>query len=232
MVSASPDGREGEGCCSGRELYTRTVGALQAVGGGVEMVVGGALILAPEPTITKVGGAALTLHGADQVSAGLKQLFTGKETETLTSQGLQKAGLSKEQAEVVDMTISVAGTTAGAKTISAPSKAISTPLNEFSGNSKPWTNNATPNSKYTHIDGKSGKAVQNAIYDKNGDVVAHVDFKNHGAGAPSGHGHTFPIPGNPASGHGAGKPHIPYNFLPKDWTALPKGILPHTPIGH
>ena len=41
-----------------------------------------------------------------------------------------------------------------------------------------------------------------------------MDFKNHGPGAPSGHGHRIPQPGNPASGHGPGKPHIP------NWPAL------------
>jgi RHS repeat-associated protein len=78
-----------------------------------------------------------------------------------------------------------------------------------SGTQKPPTKGALPNSTYTHIDPKTGKAVQNAIYDKDGNVVGHVDFKNHGPGAPSGHGHAFPEPGNPGSGHGPDKPHIP-----------------------
>ncbi|TVP76009.1 MAG: hypothetical protein EA353_12805, partial [Puniceicoccaceae bacterium] len=101
----------------------------------------------------------------------------------------------------------------------------------FSGTAKPWTKGATPNSTYTHIDPKTGRAVQNARYDDKGNVIGHVDFKNHGPGAPSGHGHTFPQPGNPASGHGPGKPHIPNNQLPAGWDALPPGVQPHTPIG-
>ncbi len=101
----------------------------------------------------------------------------------------------------------------------------------FSGTSKPWTKGATPNSIYTHIDPKTGRAVQNAIYDDAGDVVGHLDFKNHGPGAPSGHGHRFPQPGNPASGHGAGKPHIPGAQLPPEWSTLPPGVQPHTPFG-
>lgn len=104
----------------------------------------------------------------------------------------------------------------------------------FSGTDKPWTKGATPDSTYTHIDPKTGKAVQNAIYDGNGDVVGHVDFKNHdptGGRAPSGHGHTFPQPGNPASGHGPGKPHIPNNQLPAGWDTLPPGVQSHTPLG-
>lgn len=101
----------------------------------------------------------------------------------------------------------------------------------FSGTEKPRTEGATPNSTYTHIDPKTGKAVQNAIYDSEGNVVGHVDFKNHGPGAPSGHGHTFPEPGNPASGHGPGKPHIPNDQLPSGWDKLPPGVEPKTPKG-
>jgi hypothetical protein len=101
----------------------------------------------------------------------------------------------------------------------------------FSGTGKPWTKGATPDSIYTHIDPKTGKAVQNAIYDSNGNVIGHVDFSNHGPGAPSGHGHTFPQPGNPASGHGPGKPHSPNGQLPPGWVVLPPGVQPRTPIG-
>lgn len=100
-----------------------------------------------------------------------------------------------------------------------------------SGTSKPWTTGATPNSVYTHIDPLTGKAVQNAIYDSQGKVIGHVDFKNHGPGASSGHGHSFPEPGNPGSGHGKGNPHIPNDQLPAGWGDLPSGILPRTPIG-
>lgn len=87
----------------------------------------------------------------------------------------------------------------------------------FSGTAKPWTQGATPNSVYTHIDPKTGKAVQNAAYGSDGKVIGHVDFKNHGPGAPSGHG-----PANP---------HIPNNQLPPGWDTLPPGVQPRTPLG-
>jgi hypothetical protein len=103
-------------------------------------------------------------------------------------------------------------------------------LPHFQGTDKPWTSGATPNSNYTHV-GPDGKAVQNAIYDADGNVVGHVDFKNHGPSALSGHGHQFPEPGNPASGHGPGKPHFPNEQLPPGWDDLPPGIDPRTPLG-
>jgi RHS repeat-associated protein len=122
-----------------------------------------------------------------------------------------------------------AGEKAAAGKVASQAGAAAKP--QFSGTEKPWKEGATPNSTYTHIDPKTGKAVQNATYDSDGKVISHVDFKNHGPGAPSGHGHTFPEPGNPASGHGPGKPHIPNNQLPAGSDKLPPGIQPKTPIG-
>jgi len=101
---------------------------------------------------------------------------------------------------------------------------------QFQGTDKPWTTGATPNSTYTHVDPKTGRAVQNAIYDQDGNVIGHVDFKSF-PGNPSGHGHQFPQPGNPESGHGRGKPHIPNNELPPGWDTLPPGVSPYAPIG-
>lgn len=98
-----------------------------------------------------------------------------------------------------------------------------------SGFAKPLLK-STADSVYTHIDRKSGRALQNAIYDSNGDVIGHVDFRNHGQGAPSGHGHRFP-PGNPFPGHGKGSAHIAHARLPAGWADLPPGIIPHTTIG-
>ena len=103
-----------------------------------------------------------------------------------------------------------------------------TPTAHTSGTSKPPLVGGTPNSVYTHIDAKSGKAVQNAIYDADGKVVGHVDFKNHGI--ESGHWHEFPA-GEPWKGHGAGAAHHPKATVPAGWDVLPSGVLPHTPIG-
>lgn len=106
------------------------------------------------------------------------------------------------------------------------------PNAHYSGTDKPWTTGATPDSIYTHLDPNTGEAVQNAVYDANGDVIGHVDFTNHGPGASSGHGHPFPVPGNPASGHGPAHPHLPHDALPAGWAALPAGVNPRNPIGH
>lgn len=97
----------------------------------------------------------------------------------------------------------------------------------FYGEEKPWTTGATPNSVYSHV--KEGKVIQNAIYDANGDVIGHVDFKNHGI--ESGHWHQFPTPGDPSSGHGVGFDHFPNSSVPNGWDKLPKGFDPTEPVG-
>lgn len=65
----------------------RLWGGLKLLGGSLELVGAGALLLTPEPTmVTKAGGAVLGAHGADTVSAGFWQLWTGQEQRTLTDQ--------------------------------------------------------------------------------------------------------------------------------------------------
>ena len=108
---------------NGKQVWSRIWGGVKAVGGGLEMVAGGALLAIPEPTMaTKVAGVVVVAHGADVASAGLKQIWTGEDTSSLTSQGLQAVGMSKQNAEMVDASISIIGT-AGAGTISNASKA-------------------------------------------------------------------------------------------------------------
>jgi RHS repeat-associated protein len=73
----------------GPSLWNRVFGGLRAIGGLAEGALGILGLLAPEPTmLTKVGGVLLIGHGADQLQAGLRQLWTGENVRTLTSQGL------------------------------------------------------------------------------------------------------------------------------------------------
>lgn len=69
-------------------LSTRLWGAATLVGGALELVGAGALLLTPEPTaLTKVAGGVLGAHGADTAAAGARQLFSGQPTTTLTADG-------------------------------------------------------------------------------------------------------------------------------------------------
>ncbi len=51
---------------------------------------------------------------------------------------------------------------------------------QTSGTARPPLTGATPNSIYTKSDSTGTVAVQNAVYDGNGDLIGQVDFKNHG----------------------------------------------------
>ena len=95
---------------NGKQVWTRILGGVKAVGGALEMVAGGALLVTPEPTMaTKAAGVVVAVHGADVASSGLKQVWTGEEESSLTSQGLQAAGMSKQNAEIVDASIIIVG---------------------------------------------------------------------------------------------------------------------------
>lgn len=102
---------------SGRDGWDRFWGGLKAVGGAIETGAGLALVSAGVATgWTGVGlllvaaGAVVTAHGLDTVQAGVRTVITGQNTDTFTSLGLQKAGLSRRAANLIDAGIGVAGT--------------------------------------------------------------------------------------------------------------------------
>jgi RHS repeat-associated protein len=54
--------------------------------------------------------------------------------------------------------------------------------------------------------GRNGSLEQIGIYDVDGNVIYHIDFPD--SSTPFWHYHIITTPGNPASGHGAGAPHV------------------------
>src|SRR5262249_1422289 len=89
-----------------KDAGTRALGGLQAVGGGLQVAVGAALVVTPDPSgVTKVVGAANLLYGADSAKAGVQTLVTGTPTPTYTNQGAQAAagalGASPQTQKVV-----------------------------------------------------------------------------------------------------------------------------------
>lgn len=94
--------------------YDRPLGALQAVGGVGEAVIGGGLLAAPEPTmLTKVAGVAVAAHGADDVWTGLQTAWTGQPHETLTQQAATEAartfGANPQTAAMIGVTADMVG---------------------------------------------------------------------------------------------------------------------------
>ena len=94
-------------------LGTRVTGGLRAVGGAAQSFLGGSVVVAGAgPSATGVGslvgvpaiglGSLAAAHGADHFQTGLRQLWTGRELDTVTSRGLQAAGLSQGTANLID----------------------------------------------------------------------------------------------------------------------------------
>lgn len=78
---------------SGGSWATRAVGAVQVIGGGLEIAFGIGGIVLPEPATT-VGGVILVAHGSDTVIAGFRTLWSGEVTRSFTQQGGEAAALA------------------------------------------------------------------------------------------------------------------------------------------
>lgn len=94
-------------------FMTRAFGALEIIGGAVEFVAAGALIITPEPTMaSKIGGWVLAFDGADNVNTGLHDLWTGNPHNTLSYRAVRAAaeslGLSPESADKVGVAVEIA----------------------------------------------------------------------------------------------------------------------------
>ncbi|MCL2076710.1 MAG: hypothetical protein FWH15_09820 [Betaproteobacteria bacterium] len=75
-----------EGSLDEPRFTNRAWGVAGAIFGTLEILGGGALLFIPEPTmLTKVGGGVLGAHGIDTFQAGIRQAWTGRETNTLTN---------------------------------------------------------------------------------------------------------------------------------------------------
>jgi len=75
-----------DGTLDEASFSNRAWGVAGALFGALEVLGGGAMLLAPDPTLlTKVGGGVLGAHGIDTVQAGARQAWTGHQTKTLTN---------------------------------------------------------------------------------------------------------------------------------------------------
>ena len=112
------------------EIFPRGIGALKAVGGGVEAVVGGAMVVGGVASSEfgigvpiAAGGTVVAAHGLDTFIAGLRQIWSGEDTETFTSKGLQAAGVSPGKANLIDAGVGVVFTFGGSALLKAPAVA-------------------------------------------------------------------------------------------------------------
>jgi RHS repeat-associated protein len=96
---------------TGMSNWDRVWGGVKLVGGVIEAGAGIAAGAATSWTgIGAVAGGAVAVHGFDVAVSGARQLWTGERTSSLTSQGLQAAGVSENTADLIDGGISIVGT--------------------------------------------------------------------------------------------------------------------------
>jgi len=104
---------QGEHISSHEMMMNRLWGGAKIIGGALELVGGGALLLMPEPTtLTKVGGVVLAAHGTDTFGTGIREVWTGEPTKTLTQQAGESVargmGANEKQAERAGIVLDVA----------------------------------------------------------------------------------------------------------------------------
>lgn len=86
----------------------KVAGTLQIVGGAIEGVAAGGLLLAPDPTMaTKVAGAALGLHAIDTLQSGIRTLISGEVQQSVTSTVAESVALKTGASETTAKWIGV-----------------------------------------------------------------------------------------------------------------------------
>jgi hypothetical protein len=90
----------------------RFQGSMQAVGGLAEAGAGRLLTLGSRGILGFIG-APIMAHGMDNYITGMNRVFSGTSQDTITSQLLQKTGMSSNVAGMVDSGISILGSFGG-----------------------------------------------------------------------------------------------------------------------
>jgi len=159
----------------------------------------------------KNGDGETKANIADNLVGDIAQAFIGTEEVKAATEGIKVAETASDVGKIAEGTEE---------------------LKVFSRTERAWADGATPNSIYTQTSADGKVAVQNSIYDSEGKITHQVDFKNHGGGATSEHGHTMGTPGEISSGH----KHTPGSFTPHEQVPaahkqIPAGTRPSQPIG-
>jgi hypothetical protein len=124
---APPAALDGAAAASGSSGLTRVFAAVQLVGGGLEIIVAGGALLAPEPTgATKLVGVVVLLHGMDTIQSAIRTIVSGDRTVTFTQEGAtwvaQSAGAGPQTAETIGVVTDVGVGVAGSFAVGALSR--------------------------------------------------------------------------------------------------------------
>jgi len=92
-------------------VSNRIWGAVGLAGGVIELLGSAALLIDPDPTVSKVIGAVGLVHGSDVTMTSWSQLRTGEAQQTLTSQAAealaQSAGMSPGAAGITGAVVDI-----------------------------------------------------------------------------------------------------------------------------
>ena len=102
QADRSPDAQSGVEDES--SVWTRVLGGVQMIGGGLEVAAGALGVAVPDPLTTAAGSIAI-VHGSDTAVAGAMMLVTGREVRTVTAQSVEAVadglGADPESAELI-----------------------------------------------------------------------------------------------------------------------------------
>lgn len=121
----------------------RFQGGLQAFGGLTEAIIVGGMALGSGGVMAPVGGIVMA-HGLDHFFSGLQIAFSGIPGDTVTSQLLQKTGMSSQTASLIDGSISIVGSLGGTAMMRA-SQLAAFPNFRLPVNIKPTSNYSITN---------------------------------------------------------------------------------------
>ncbi len=118
---------------SGLGAWDRFMGGVKMVAGGLETAAGVVLVGVGAAT-SEIGigipiaaaGVFVTAHGADVTVSGARTLWNGKPVDSFSSQGLQAAGVSRSNANLIDAGVSIVGTLGAGAVTRIPSVAAAT----------------------------------------------------------------------------------------------------------
>ena len=103
---------DGATVSKGETLGNRLWGAVGLVGGTLELLGSAALLVDPDPTVSKVVGVIGVVHGSDVITTSWDEIRTGQSRATATAQATaalaQALGLSPEDASKVGALVDIA----------------------------------------------------------------------------------------------------------------------------
>jgi hypothetical protein len=103
---------ENQTISEGETVTNRIWGAVGTIGGMLEVLGSAALLVDPDPTVSKVVGAVGIVHGTDVTLTSWRELISGRDQKTLTAQAATalaaRLGLDPQSSAMVGVAVDIA----------------------------------------------------------------------------------------------------------------------------